>query len=75
MSIVQHATNTPALEHDIAALAGNLNALHDMARSLPAGVTIPLDKRAAFADLDAKVNYDFDRLSYALAAVEDGRLY
>jgi hypothetical protein len=64
-----------SLEQDISVLCNNLTALHDMARSLPVGVTVPIDKRAAFAELDARVNRDFDRLSYALAAVESGALY
>ena len=64
-----------SLETDIDILANNLNALQDMARSLPTGVTVPLDKRVAFDALSDRVEAQFDRLSYALAAVEDGRLY
>jgi hypothetical protein len=75
MSIVQHETNTTVLDREIANLGDNLNALHELARRLPVGVTIPIDKRAAFAELDARVNRDFDRFSYTLAAIENGALY
>jgi hypothetical protein len=75
MSVPQVVPIPANLEAGIVTLSANLAALQDMARGLPAGVTVPLDKRAAFAELDARVNRDFDRLSYALAAVESGGLY
>ncbi len=70
----QTQTNTAHLDSEIAALGANLAALQDFARSLPAGVTVPLDKRAEFAELEATVNRRFDRLSYEMAALEGDTL-
>jgi hypothetical protein len=75
MSIVQHGTNTATLDNEIAALGADLAALQDFACSLPTGISVPIDRRAEFAELEARVNRRFDRLSYTLATIEDGRLY
>jgi hypothetical protein len=66
----QTQANTAILDSEIDTLGANLATLHDFARSLPTGVAVPLDKRTVFAELEFKVNRQFDRLSYALAAVE-----
>jgi len=75
MSSLQHATNMATFDADFATLGANLAALQDFARSLPAGVTVPIVKRAMFDELSGKVETLFDRLSYALAAVESDALY
>ena len=68
--VSQLQTNSATIDADIAALGASLAALQDIARSLPDGVTVPLDRRAEFASLEASVNRQFDRLSYEMAAIE-----
>jgi len=53
MSLSHAQTNTATLDADLEVLGNTLMALQDMARSLPAGVTVPLDRRAAFIELEA----------------------
>jgi hypothetical protein len=66
MSLSQVQTNTATLDNEIANLGNNLAALQDMARSLPAGVTIPFDRRAEFCQMVALVDYLFERLAAML---------
>jgi len=71
VSILQHAqTNTANLDSEIAALGANLAALQDMARSFPVGVTIPLDKRAAFDEMSTYVEAQIARISCTMATLE-----
>jgi hypothetical protein len=73
--VSQPQTNSATLDLDIVALGASLAALRDMARSLPAGIAVPHDRRGEFAALEARVNSHFDRLSYALAAIEGDKLH
>jgi len=62
------------LDHDIEVLANNMAALHEMARSFPVVVTLPVEKRAVFGAMYDHVAAEIDRLSYALATCEDNAL-
>jgi hypothetical protein len=65
--IVQHAPcDLATIDAEIATLGNNLAALQDMARSLPIGVTVPIDKRAEFCQMVALVDYLFERLAVML---------
>jgi hypothetical protein len=76
MSILTHTqTSTATFDNEIAALGANLETLQDFARSLPTGATVPLDRRAEFMELEARVSQQFDRLSYALEAIERDTVY
>ncbi len=72
---MQPSRNQAAIDHDIKILANDMAALHDLARSFPVGVTLPLDKRAAFDALYDHVAAQVDRLSSALATFEGDTLH
>jgi len=62
MGIVQHAPHDLAtIDAEIATLGNTLATLQDMARSMPAGVTIPLDRRTEFCRMAALVDNQFER--------------
>ncbi len=64
MTILAHAqSDIASLDADIASLGENLAALQNLARSLPAGVTFPTDKRAEFCRQADLVEYQFERLT------------
>ncbi len=66
--MVQHETNTTTVEADIDALLDNLVALHDMARSFPVGVTLPMDKRVEFDTLFDTVTAQFEHVAGRMVA-------
>ncbi len=66
--MVQHVTNTAALDHDIEVLATNLATLQDMARSFPVGVTLAADKRAAFDTQFNTVTQQFEHAACLMTA-------
>ncbi len=68
MSLSHAQTSTVALEHDIDALLDNLTALHEMACSFPVGVTLPVDKRAAFDTLFDTVTAQFEDVAGRMVA-------
>jgi hypothetical protein len=62
---------TPAsIDADIATLGSALAALHDLARALPAGVTVPLDRHAEFIHMADTLDCLFERLAMTLEAAE-----
>ncbi len=64
------ASGTPSqlasFEHDISALLDNLTSLHEMARSFPVGVTLPVDKRTAFDTLFDTVTAPFEHVAHQM---------
>ncbi len=68
MSLSHAQTSTVAIEQDIDALLDNLMALHDMARSFPVGVTLPVDKRAESDILFDTVTAQFERVAGRMVA-------
>ncbi len=70
MSSIAHTGMPCAIlgfEADIAALGDALAALHALARSLPADVTVPLERREEFARLADTVDALFEQLALATA--------
>jgi len=63
MSLSHAQTNTATLDQDIDVLLGNLTALHDMARSFPVGVTLPVEKRVEFDTLFDMVTAQFEHVA------------
>jgi hypothetical protein len=65
------ATCTPAsIDTDIATLGSALAALHDLARALPAGVTVPLAQHAEFTHMVDTVDGLFESLATMLEMAE-----
>jgi len=67
VSILTHAqTDTATIDNEIDSLINNLTALHDMACSFPAGVTLPVEKHAAFDTLFDIVTTQFEHVACSL---------
>ncbi len=64
----QTQTNTATLDSEIDSLISNLTALHDMACSFPAGVTLPVDKRMAFDAMYDTVAAQFEHVAGLMEA-------
>ncbi len=68
MSLSQTQSNTAILDSEIANLSVSLITLQEMARSFPVGVTLPVEKRAAFDRLFDSVAQQFEQAAYSLEA-------
>ncbi len=68
LSQTQPTCNQTAINADIDALAHSLAALHDMARSFPVGITLPVEKRAEFDTLFDTVTAQFEHVACSLEA-------